>query len=75
MKKREYKKIIKEGTFLAEIDIHLIDTDSDWSPCISIEDVVKIDEVRDALRKGELSIASKYAKIYSLQPLESKCLD
>lgn len=69
MRKRQIKKIIHEGDYIAEVEIELIDTDFDWSPCLSVEDAMKIDEVRDALRRNDIASASHYARVYSLNPV------
>ncbi len=70
MKKRPYLKIIREGNHVAEIEIMLIDTDFDWSPCISLEDATRLDEMREALRRGDIELASRYGKVYTLKAVE-----
>ena len=64
--KRPYKKLLHEGNYVAEVDIELIDTDEGWSPYISLEDAQKLDDVREALRKGDIKAAGKYARIFTL---------
>jgi len=49
----------------------LIDTDSGWSPYLLLEDAQKLDDVREALRKGNLKAASRLARIYTLKPVDS----
>jgi len=34
---------------------------------LCMEDAYKLDEVRDALRQGDIGAASKYGKIYELR--------
>jgi len=36
-----------------------------------VEDAYKLDDVREALRKGDLKAASRLAKIYTLTPLSA----
>ena len=62
-------KLIHEGQYLAEVDVTLIVTDDQWSPYLSIDDASKLDDVRDALKKGDTSTASRYARIFSLTPI------
>jgi hypothetical protein len=59
-------KLVHEGEYLAEVDISIIQTESEWSPYLSIEDAYKLDDVRDALRRGDIESASRLAKIYTL---------
>jgi hypothetical protein len=66
MRKRRHKKLIHEGKYVAEVDIELIDSDEGWSPYISLEDAQRLDDVRDALRRGDIKSASKSARIFTL---------
>ena len=69
MKKRKHTKLVHEGKYVAEVDIELIDTPEGWSPYLTLEDAYKLDDVREALRKGNLDIASRLARIYKLTPV------
>jgi len=69
MTKRRRTKLIHEGDYVAKVDVELIDTDDGWSPYLSLEDAHKLDDVRDALRKGDLKAASQRARIYTLKPV------
>ena len=71
MKKRKRTKLIHEGEYVAKVEIELIDTDSGWSPYLPLEDAQKLDDVREALRKGDLKAASRLARIYTLKPVDS----
>jgi hypothetical protein len=71
MKKRKHTKLIHEGEYIAKVDVELIDTDSGWSPYLLVEDAQKLDDVREALRKGDLKAASRLARIYTLKPVDS----
>ena len=71
MNKRHYTKIIHEGQYAAEVDVNLIDTDNGWSPYLSVEDTQKLDEVRKALRDGDLKRASQLARVYQLLPVSA----
>ncbi len=66
MRKKQHTKLVHEGDYAAEIDIELIYTDEGWSPYLSLEDAQKLDDVREALRKGDLKTASQQARVYSL---------
>lgn len=69
MKKRKHTKLVHEGKYVAEVDIELIDTSEGWSPYLALEDAYKLDDVRDALRKGDLDTASRLARLYTLTPV------
>ena len=69
MKKRTHTKLVHEGKYVAEVDIELIDTSEGWSPYLALEDAYKLDDVREALRKGDLDTASHLARLYTLTPV------
>jgi hypothetical protein len=70
MKKRKHTKLIHEGEYVAKVDVELIDTDSGWSPYLSLEDAQKLDDVREDLPKGDLKAANRLACIYTLKPVD-----
>jgi hypothetical protein len=67
--KRHHTKLIHEGRYVAEVDIELIDIDKGWSPYLSLDDAQKLDDVRLALRKGDLKSASRIARVFTLTPV------
>ena len=69
MEKRKYRKLVHEGRYVAEVEVELINTEKGWSPYISVEDAMKLDEVREALRDGDLGRAQELAKVYRLSPV------
>ena len=72
MSDRSTKKLVREGNFVAEVDVRLIEDESDWSPYLSREDAFKLDDVRDALRAGDLQRAGQLAgHLYRLTPVEA----
>ena len=71
MTKRTRTKFIHEGEYAAEVEVELVDTDTGWSPYLSIEDAYKLDDVRDALRKGDIKTASRLANVYQLKRVAS----
>ncbi|MGE0133414.1 MAG: hypothetical protein AB7U82_35505 [Blastocatellales bacterium] len=66
---RMKKKYVHEGRYVAEVEVALVEDATEWSPCLSMEDAYKLDEVRGALRQGDLELAAKYGRIYELQPV------
>ncbi|MFQ5454617.1 MAG: hypothetical protein ACE5EA_00255 [Nitrospirota bacterium] len=69
MKTRKKTKYIYEGKYVAEVDVELIVNDDEWSPYLSLEDAYKLDDVREALRSGDLKTAVKKARVYELHPI------
>lgn len=60
---------IHEGEYVAEAEVELMETDDDWSPHLSLDDVYELDDVRDALRRGDPKAAARQARVFSLQPV------
>lgn len=71
MKTRKHTKLIHEGDYAAEVEVELIESDEGWSPCLSPADARKLDEVRVALRKGDVAAALNLARIYRLTPIKT----
>ena len=69
MNTKRHTKLIHEGDYVAEVDVQLIDSDTGWSPFLSLEDAYKLDDVRDALRNNDLRRASSLAHVFSLTPV------
>ncbi len=65
------RKLVHESGYAAEVDVNLIITDDGWSPYLSREDAQKLDDVRKALRRGDVVAASKLAKVYRLTPVSA----
>ncbi len=69
MHKRKHKKFIVVGKYVAEVEINIIDSDEGWSPYISLDDALKLDKIREALKKGDIKSAKKSAKVFTLSPI------
>lgn len=69
MNKRRHTKIVREGTYLAEVQVDLIDTGEGWSPYLTLDDAYKLDDVREALRRGDLKTAGQLGRIFTLTPV------
>ncbi len=67
--KRRQKKYIHEGDYVARVELELIETDDDWSPYLSLEDAYKLDDVRQALRSGDLARALQLSQVFTLTPV------
>ncbi len=69
MKARQISKLVHEGNYVAEVDVEMIYADDGWSPYLSVEDAYRLDDVRDALKRGDLKAATQIARVYSLTPV------
>jgi hypothetical protein len=69
MKKRLHKKLVHEGPYVAEVEVELIETDEGWSPYLSLQDAYKLDDVRAALRRGDIESAARLSSVFSLTPV------
>ncbi len=69
MRKRHQTKLVHEGQYVAEVDVELVDTGDGWSPYLSLEDAYKLDDVRDALRRGDVRSAAQLARVFALTPV------
>ena len=69
MTKRRLSKLIHEGEYVAEVEVELIYTDEEWSPYLSLQDAQKLDDVRAALRRGDLEAATRLAQVFKLTPV------
>jgi len=62
-------KYVHEGKYVAEVDVDLLEDNTGWSPYLSVEDACRLDDVRDALRRGDISTASDLARVFRLEPV------
>jgi hypothetical protein len=71
MNAKSSQRLVREGNLAAEVDVTLVEADGGWTPYLSIEDAYKLDDVRDALRAGDVKRASRLAsRVYRLTPVE-----
>ena len=72
MTSKSRKRLVREGDLVAEVDVQLVEAEGGWSPYLSLEDAYKLDDVRDALRAGDVKRASRLAsRLYRLTPVEA----
>ena len=69
MSSHHHTKLVHEGRYAAEVEVEFIDTDTGWSPNLSLPDEQKLDEVRRALRGGDLKRAGQLARVFELLPV------
>jgi len=69
MSRRKISKLVHEGDYVAEVEVETIQNADGWSPYLSVEDAYVLDDVRDALRRGDLKAAARIARVYRLTPV------
>ncbi len=62
-------KLIHVGGYAAEVPVETIEDDTAWSPYLSPQDAAKLDRVRAALKRGDLTAASEHAYVFKLVPV------
>ncbi len=62
-------ELIHEGKYAAEVPIELIYSDESWSPTMSLDDAKKLEAVRLALKRSDITEASKYGRVFELTPV------
>ncbi len=63
-------KLIHEGEYVAQVDVRWLQSEENSPPPLSLEDICKIEEVREDLRKGDLKKAAKTARLFTLRPVD-----
>ena len=71
MRTRRQRKFLHEGDYVAEVDVELVETDAGRSPYLSLEDAYRLDDVREALRRGDIHAASRLARVCTLTPVSA----
>lgn len=62
-------KLVHEGDYVAEVAVELLESEEGWAPYLSLADAQKLDTVREALRRGDVKAANKYARVFRLVPV------
>jgi hypothetical protein len=70
MSTRTTKRLVREGDLVAEVEVNLVEAEGGWAPYLSLDDAYRLDDVRDALRLGDVARASQLAaRVYRLTPV------
>ncbi len=69
MKKSSRTKLVHEGKYVAEVDVEVMEMEGGWSPYLFLDDVYKLDDVREALRRGDVKAASRYGRVFAPTPV------
>jgi hypothetical protein len=66
---RQTIKLIHQGRYAAEVPVSLIEDETGWSPYLTVEDAKKLDDVREALRRGDTAAAARHGRVFELMPV------
>lgn len=70
MSSRRTLRLVREGEYVAEVAVELLEEEGAWAPYLSVSEASRLDAVREALRAGNLRRASDLAeRVYRLTPL------
>ncbi len=72
MKENPSVEYIHHGRLVAEVDMTLLEDESEWSPYFRPDDMRKLEAVQDALRRGDVKAASALARIYEMKPIAAE---
>lgn len=70
MKRKRTIKYIHEEPFVAKVEVMLEEGETGWSPYLGVGDAYKLDEIKEALQKKNIKLASKYGKVYGMHPID-----
>lgn len=70
-------RLVRGGDLVADVSVELIEDDRGWAPHLSLNDAYRLDDVRDALRSGELAtlLLLLIVSIGSRRSPRSRCED
>jgi hypothetical protein len=71
MSTRRRTKLVREGGYVAEVEVDLVEDETGWSPYLAVADAEKLDQVRLALKAGDTRAASRLARVYRLTPVST----
>ena len=75
MNARPHTELLREGQYIAEVDVELLHEDEStgpgWGPYFSFADAQKLQAVRRALRDDKLGDAMKLARVYRITPVSA----
>ena len=72
MSHRQTTRLVREGDYIAEVSVDLIEAEGGWSPYLTLDDAYRLDDLRDTLRRGDMRTASRMARVYRLTPVDSQ---
>ncbi len=68
-RREQVTRLVEEGRYIAKVPVTLIyepDDATNWGPYLSADDALKLDEVRQALRRGDIAGAARHGEVFEL---------
>ncbi len=70
MSTRSTTRLVREGDLIAEVEVNLVEATGGWAPYLSLDNAYRLDDVREALRTGDIKRASQLStRVYRLTPV------
>ena len=69
LNKRQQTKFLHEGNYVAQVEIELVDSNTGWSPTMSLDTAYRLDDIRLALLQCDIKTASKYATVFEMKQI------
>ena len=69
MEYRKRTKYVHEGRYVAEVEVTLIEDDTSWTPYFSVQDAYRLDDVKEALKSGDLKSAAHHGRVFEMRPI------
>jgi hypothetical protein len=69
MNKQISTKLVRAGSYAAEVEVELLTEPGGWEPYLSVDDARKLDDVREALKRGDVAAAARTARVFRLEPI------
>ncbi len=70
--KRNSTEFVHAGKYAAEVPVELVYSEESWSPTMSLDDAKKLETVRVALQRGDITEAAKYGRVFELKPVAAE---
>jgi len=67
--KKRIIRFVHAGQYVAAVEVELLQDDTGWAPYLSLDDAYRLDDVRDALRRGDFKAAGQYGGVHRLDRL------
>jgi hypothetical protein len=68
-RREQVTRLVEENGYIAKVPVTLIyetDDPTNWGPYLSSGDALKLDEVRRALRRGDIAGAARHGEVFEL---------
>lgn len=69
MQEKKRTKLVHEGRYVAAVEVTLVEDETEWAPYLRLEDAYRLDDVREALKTGDIKSAARYGQVYELHPV------